>query len=226
MSTKCRRLKENRVSYVPGVVLMMAAAFWTNNAEGAQILPALVGGCCLPNGGGCIVTRERTCDNYCGTFQGAGSDCSGPVFCVFVFNESAPEPPPPILGACCLPDGRCSNISECNCDGQGGAYQGDNTTCAGGACDSDDGGCCLPNGSCIITDACDCGNQCGVFSGPVSICSLCQIQLTGKCCLPSGTCANLTECECDNACGNFSGVGTICTGGFCLAVLPGACCLP
>ena len=33
MSTKCRRLKKNRVSYVPGVLLVMAAAFWTNNAE-------------------------------------------------------------------------------------------------------------------------------------------------------------------------------------------------
>ena len=221
MSTKSKMLEKYRVFYGHVVILAMAAAFWTNNAE-AQILP--VGRCCLPNGGGCIVTDEVTCDNHCGSFGGAGTDCSGPVFCL-IQNPPPPPPPPPILGACCLPDGSCTEISECNCDGQGGVYKGNNSNCGALTCDPDSGACCLPDGSCIITTDCDCEHQCGLFSGPGSLCTLCPITPSGACCLPNGTCSVMSECECDNACGFYKGDGSICTG-LCIVPFPGACCFP
>ncbi|UCE19473.1 MAG: hypothetical protein JSV84_03765 [Gemmatimonadota bacterium] len=38
-----------------------------------------------------------------------------------------------LVGACCLPDGRCMTVTERMCDTYGGAYQGDDVPCLGDA---------------------------------------------------------------------------------------------
>ncbi|MBL0926039.1 MAG: hypothetical protein IBJ11_00090 [Phycisphaerales bacterium] len=42
--------------------------------------------------------------------------------------------PPPVVGACCLPNGTCNVQDQASCQSQGGIYRGNNTTCAAGAC--------------------------------------------------------------------------------------------
>ncbi|MHC5004667.1 MAG: hypothetical protein ACYTJ0_16255, partial [Planctomycetota bacterium] len=58
---------------------------------------------------------------------------------------------PPGSGACCLPNGTCEDVlasgAQATCEGMGGVFQGEGSTCAEleAACPKP-GACCLPDG--------------------------------------------------------------------------------
>lgn len=71
----------------------------------------------------------------------------------------------PILGACCFSALPCMQLSQADCEAQGGVYLGDFTSCIG------DQACCLQNGTCIDTDAICCEFiYGGIPQGPGSVC--------------------------------------------------------
>ena len=105
------------------------------------------------------------------------------------------------------------------CIGQGGRFQGSNSTCAFSACE---GACCIDSGACIdnLTLA-QCGAQGGRYQGSNTTCA--QTLCTGACCLFDGSCIdNVTFEQCFAQSGRFQGSNTDCIGTFC----DGACCLP
>ncbi len=87
----------------------------------------------------------------------------------------AEAPKPPVVGACCAPDGTCSVTTKAACEASvvdtiPGSYQGDGTSCTPNPCG--EGACCYASsGSCYIqTEAwCvdDCGGTCegGIYQG-------------------------------------------------------------
>jgi hypothetical protein len=79
--------------------------------------PPPYGACCV--GADCFWAEdmdEAACTDLGGAYQGDGTDCS----------------PNPCVGACCWPDGTCSDGLEEEC--VGGEYQGDGTACAATDC--------------------------------------------------------------------------------------------
>ena len=77
-------------------------------------------------------------------------------------------------GACCYPDGSCSDDQfQAECEAQGGTYMGDLTTCAEVECVvQPQGACCYPDGSCAddLTQA-ECEAQGGTYMGDLTICA-------------------------------------------------------
>ncbi|MCH8242177.1 MAG: hypothetical protein IH897_06145, partial [Planctomycetes bacterium] len=196
------------------------------------------GACCLPNFGGCIVVSEEDCLNLCGNYKGDGTNCNFPL-CPRRFVkkeiESGPESPPQSappapsfdLGACCFDDGTCIEISECNCDNQGGTYSGDGTTCAGVVCFG--GQCCILGPPFTCTDDVKkdvCLADCGVWTQFATCAGLpCPSFVGGACCLED-VCvdgASQSWCECQG--GVYRGDFTECS---CITTCGppnGACCL-
>jgi hypothetical protein len=120
-----------------------------------------------------------------------------------------PCPAPMVLtGACCFADGSCLVLSADDCSGQGGNYQGDNTTCNPNPCPQPTGACCFGDGSCQVLTAADCGGQGGSYQGDNSSCNPnpCP-QPTGACCAPDGSCTVTTGADCAD---NYLGDGTVC----------------
>jgi spore coat protein A len=79
------------------------------------------GACCAVDGScGVVLDPGGSC---AGTYLGAGTVC-------------APNPCPQPTGACCLPDAAasCTEVTETQCLGQGGAFEGILTTCAATQC--------------------------------------------------------------------------------------------
>ena len=66
-------------------------------------------------------------------------------------------------GACCLRDGSCLVVTQAECEGLLGTYQGDNSTCADAGCPPL-GACCIEN-NCFVLPQIDCEAQGGTFSG-------------------------------------------------------------
>ncbi len=64
-----------------------------------------------------------------------------------------------VKGACCLTDGSCQNLSQTDCEAQGGTYQGDGTDCSTNPCACDNGNdSCNPKYECCPgEDGCKCG---------------------------------------------------------------------
>lgn len=69
-----------------------------------------------------------------------------------------------VNGACCLPDGTCSETGSLQCQAAGGDFRGIQTTCASGACL---GACCEPKGVCTQKTNAACS---GFFAGAGSSC--------------------------------------------------------
>ena len=86
----------------------------------------------------------------------------------------------PNTGACCLPGGVCSILSQSQCTAQGGVYQGNNTTCSPNPCIIEDGACCMPNGTCVELTQAQCIAQGGNYQGDETDCEsmFCPLQLT------------------------------------------------
>jgi len=182
--------------------------------------------CCLPNGAGCIVVDHEQCENFCGTFIDEVDDCSA-ILCLQQFPPP-PPPPQPVLGACCFDNGSCENISQCNCDNQGGTYQGDNTDCFSN-CPAPFGRCCIlgPPYSCEdnVTPG-SCAADCGLWTDELTCDEAsCPLFIGGACCIDDAciTGASQEWCECKG--GLYGGDFSTCDDVAC-APDEGSCCLP
>ncbi len=130
---------------------------------------------------------------------------------------------PPVLGACCLPDGTCAEVTHEECDARGGTYKGDNVPCDNHTC-ADTGACCLPDGSCaeMFPDECEAAG--GTYKGDNVPCDNHTCADTGACCLPDGSCAEMFQDDCEAAGGTYKGDNVPCDNHTCAET--GACCLP
>lgn len=136
-----------------------------------------------------------------------------PVFCI------------PSIGACCFSNGDCDVIDQSLCDGLGGTFNGDGTTCAQADCLMT-GACCFIDGTCETLSATACANAGGMYNGNDSSCATTVCPETpGPCCFEStGGCIQLKKTQCLNAGGLPGPAGVPCAGYVCFP--KGACCLP
>ncbi len=154
----------------------------------------------------------------------------GPGFYGVELDDGANEPVRAIVeyagatrGACCAPNGLCTEIESAGC--VEGVYQGDGTFCATTECEILIGACCEPDGLCsdVLQEECTTGDFQGVGTTCDSL--LCPVKL-GGCCLTDGSCTEGLEEEC---LGEYQGDGTTCDQLQCpLPEQPeasGACCL-
>ncbi|MBT8486264.1 MAG: hypothetical protein HKO59_16245 [Phycisphaerales bacterium] len=128
-----------------------------------------------------------------------------------------------VAGACCHPDGTCSEGSESACVTAGGVYEGDGVSCASDPCVVPTGACCLPDGACLDVTPDACVDAEGVYQGDGIACApgLC-VGVKGACCFPDGSCGVLREDVCVTRGGDYQGDGKTCTIGCPPAT--GACC--
>ncbi len=129
-------------------------------------------------------------------------------------------------GACCLPDGSCiENISDIDCQGIGGTFQGEGSDCNAIECPLGDQACCFQPAGCLDLNPADCETAGGFPQGAGSACAAVECFPSGACCLPDGTCIdNLSPEECNTAGGAFQGNTTTCGAADCPQPI-GACCL-
>lgn len=125
-------------------------------------------------------------------------------------------------GACCGVAGSCSITPQIMCVG---AFLGDGSVCAPGACDAVTGACCIPSGACTISTATLCKSSGGAYEGDgVSCADVSCPQPTGACCDAAGhQCTNVIENDCLSLGGTFYR-STVCTPDNRCPI--GACCLP
>ncbi len=142
------------------------------------------------------------------------------------------------VGACCLPDASCERITEADCLGQGGLYQGDGVFCFDVVCPDPTGACCFLNGSCSEETQVDCIAMGGTYQGDNVACvaAACPDPV-GACCLQNALCVpDLTETDCNAQGGTYQGdftdcanvecpqpVGACCFGGGCFIALEAQC---
>jgi hypothetical protein len=97
--------------------------------------------CFLPSG--CLDLTVSDCGIAGGFNQGPGTDCAS--------TECFPA------GACCNPDGSCTDdVPETDCTAGGGAFQGNDSLCSQVTCPQPEGACCLPGDNCLVLTAQDC----------------------------------------------------------------------
>lgn len=135
------------------------------------------------------------------------------------------------MGACCLPDDSCAELTQSECDTMNGVFQAD------AMCDAVDcgdvpavmGACCLATGECVEVDAGTCDLVNGTFTANAE-CGDVQCEgdtdTIGACCLPDGQCANISPVACSTLNGVFT-ADTNCGNVNCEVpmVATGACCL-
>jgi hypothetical protein len=130
-------------------------------------------------------------------------------------NVTATDCPQP-TGACCLPDGSCTEVTEEDCEALNGDYGGDNTLCFNANCPQPLGACCLPDGSCAQVTEEDCNALNGDFNGDFSLCVDADCpQPPGACCLPDGSCVEVTEEDCGALGGAYNGDFSLCVNANC-----------
>lgn len=131
-------------------------------------------------------------------------------------------------GACCLPNGTCSdNQTQTQCTGQGGIWRGVGTTCATQVCPEFARACCFQaSGGCLNLTPTQCLGA-GGSPGPAgSTCGTFVCFPIGACCLPNGSCVQgVSPTQCMAQQGVFQGNGTTCAGVMC-PIPNGACCTP
>ena len=125
-------------------------------------------------------------------------------------NAGCPTPP---VGACCLAEGVCKELSEEDCLASKGVYIGDGTFCEPGVCGEPSGACCIPfGGGCAVMTAIECSGAKGLYQGDGTVCEPdpCIVTPTGACCVPEIPCTILTESECLAIKGTYQGDGSVC----------------
>ncbi|MGE0480510.1 MAG: hypothetical protein AB7Q17_08565, partial [Phycisphaerae bacterium] len=157
----------------------------------------------------CVVVTREMCDRANGEYRGDGTLC-GPDACG----------PPPVLGACCLPDGHCIVTTADRCTALRGMYRGDNTDCdSGDRCPEPPGACCVRSDvgiECVVLTLRQCTERHGLWRGPNTNCDTpCPTPpAVGACCVadPNGgrRCVVVTREMCDRANGEYRGDGTRC----------------
>lgn len=135
-------------------------------------------------------------------------------------------------GACCRGDYSCYVTNEFECTFHGGAYLGDQTTCANaqGPCCFDGDGDLLPDQCLNMNQTCCVGLLGGTFQGSSAACSG-----VGACCfgITGGGCVEVDKLCCDDFLGTFLGIGSVCLGDSngntlddaCENIATGGCCL-
>jgi hypothetical protein len=142
-------------------------------------------------------------------------------------------------GACCLPNGACSNAADsAACDALGGTYQGDGSNCLGvscpqpAVCGPGAGDCFSPNGTVGCDDVACCEAICAAdpFCCETEwdqLCAdaaavSCSVVVGDACCLPDGSCLTVQdEAQCNDAGGVYQGLGSACATANCPQ--PSAC---
>lgn len=176
---------------------------------------SLATGACCTDGAAPICTSdiiERDCTALSGRFE-EGLDCT--TGCLSPF------------GACCRPNGTCSDfVTESECTVFGGA------STAGEKCSTMIpqcpilGACCDPEGTCsiMLQDVCEAMGTGHAFSGEGTTCRA-RTCLTGACCGTDDLCkeATLTGCAAED--GDYRGDGTPCDSLIFCGTVVGACCL-
>jgi hypothetical protein len=118
---------------------------------------------------------------------------------------------PPAVGACCLFDGSCVQVSEADCAAMSGTYSGDLSMCIDVTCPQPPGACCLTDGTCVEVTEEDCTALGGMFQGDFSTCGGASCpQPPGACCLTNDTCVEVTEEDCTAQGGIYRGDFTSC----------------
>jgi hypothetical protein len=114
------------------------------------------------------------------------------------------------VGACCVDDGSCQQVSEFACISQGGIYHGDGLACGAvpGGC-IQPGACCLPTGLCEILSSAQCSVASGTYSGHGSTCAASPCA-AGACCFSSGGCMVLVPSRCTSLAGTYQGDSSTC----------------
>ncbi|RME36245.1 MAG: hypothetical protein D6788_11995 [Planctomycetota bacterium] len=92
------------------------------------------GACCDPCGGCLPDHAPEACEAIQGTWAGANIACGPAGLCE------------PVVGACCQPNGTCSEVCEADCLAGGGTYHGDGTSCFPNPCV---GACCITDVGCV-----------------------------------------------------------------------------
>ncbi len=155
---------------------------------------------------------------------GAGGEWSGNARQGFMFNPRPRSPSETTVitsGACCPEEGDCFISTQVVCEGGGGTYQGDDTTCDPDPCPppTPTGACCVGTDCSIETES-DCTGMGGTYQGDDTACDP-NPCANGACC-KDGDCTITTEAGCD---GEYQGDGTTCEGVDCGEATSGACCV-
>ena len=174
-------------------------------------------GACCCNGQCYGDTNEAACAQMGGTYKGHRSVCWPPQIC----NDGARP-----KGACCKPDGSCSQTTLAECQRVFGTWLGEGIACSSQLCPQPPtGACCLPDGTCTETTVTACQSAGGVYQGNHVPCvSVNCAQVEGACCYPTSGCIiEPGRTPCEQAGGTYLGDGTTCDGNPCGV---GGCCLP
>ena len=106
------------------------------------------------------------------------------------------------IGACCLSGALCSERTEPACAADGGAYQGEGSTCARVSCVTPRPYCCKPNGSCAaeLPDICAGKQGTQVVGQEACAAAGCKPPTAQACCMKDGSCqeVGVQECEVDD----------------------------
>ena len=167
--------------------------------------------CACQSPASCLVSvpaagGEPFCTGDCG----AGEECIEERFETsngFILCCNCDSAPP--TGSCCL-DGTCFETTFDGCDGQGGSYGGD-----GSSCDGTLAACCLPSGECRMLDTECCRHLSGTIQpsgnacGAPEACCIAVTDLAGNTRL---SCRDLDPLCCDEQGGTPQGAGTVCLG--------------
>lgn len=106
--------------------------------------PGASGACCYGDPSNCVINTNLQCDFIANSTFYIGEESCSPSPCV-----------PPPTGACCLFSGVCEVVTEEECDGQSGDYQGDETGCDPSPCPDPIGACCY-NFTCTMVTELEC----------------------------------------------------------------------
>jgi hypothetical protein len=126
------------------------------------------------------------------------------------------------VGACCLPDGSCDELTPEQCEAENGIFQGFDVPCEDVDCDLL-GACCFFDGTCAVRSEDDCTLLGGVSWHPGETCESIVCDLLGACCFSDcEPCEELTREACEERDGVYQGDGTPCDAVVCPVL--GACC--
>jgi hypothetical protein len=156
------------------------------------------GACCKV--GLCSIGSSLSCTVNAGIYSGDGTSCN---------------PDPCAIGACCLPNGTCSDgQTSGQCATNGGIYQGDNSLCSGVACPA--------VGRCCTGATCTVGFQATCASGDWTAAGTCTVNLCATPCCDaiSGACS-LVAATGGTCAGTLGTVGATCAATVCPK---GSCC--
>jgi hypothetical protein len=139
--------------------------------------------------------------------------------CQFLTATGTGVPP---TGACCVAE-VCEIQSQSDCEGSGGVFIGDFSTCSPNPCYGLSGACCLPNGLCVYVSLQSCEDNGWDYVGHGVPCDPDPCLPQGACCFADGTCLREIEEDCGTGDGTYLGDDSECNPNPCPQ--PGACCV-